>query len=137
MNVTVKIIPHSQHRYPTCGDWVFLSDEFLIIYVSNMNNWKYEMLVALHEQQEAILCKARGISQKEVDEFDMKYEKDRGLGLHSDDSEPGGDKRAPYFKEHYFATICERMLAAELDIDWSKYENAINDLFDVLPDTNS
>ena len=30
---------------------------------------------------------------------------------------------------NYVATICERMLAAELKVDWNAYEEAINNLF--------
>jgi hypothetical protein len=36
-------------------------------------------------------------------------------------SEPGDDPRAPYYREHQFASGMERLMAAELGIDWQQY----------------
>lgn len=128
MNITVKTIPHNRQRYPTVGDWWFESDNSLQIRVSNMHNPYYEYLVARHEQDEAILCMKRGIREKDVDEFDLFFEKEREQGKHKDTDEPGDDPRAPYHNEHKTATQAEMALAIALKIDWSKYEKAIYDL---------
>jgi hypothetical protein len=126
MIIDVKVIPHKQQRYETVGDWYFNKDNNrLTIRVSAMRNRNYEFLVALHEQVEAMLCIERGICEKEITLFDMKFEANRKDG---NTDEPGDDPLAPYRKEHFFATNIERLTAAELGIDWGEYEKAVNSL---------
>ena len=126
MFVDIKIIPHKEQRYETVGDWFFNPDNSrLTIRVSNMQNAKYEFLVALHEQVEAMLCLERKINEKDITLFDMVYEAERQEG---DFSEPGDSSNAPYKKEHFFATNIERLMALELGVSWEDYEKAVNSL---------
>lgn len=118
MKIVIETIPHNCQRYDTVGDWDF-KDETLFIRVSETGNWKYECLVGLHEMIEALLCKDRKISEREVTEFDMKF---TGKG------EPGRNKHAPYRREHNFATKLEKRMAAELFVAWGKYEDTLDDL---------
>jgi len=117
MNINIKTIPHKSQLYETVGDWRWGGDD-LNITVSDMGNWKYEMLVGIHEAIEALLCKDRNIEEKDVSDFDIEFEKNRQEG---NNDEPGDDKNAPYRKEHFFATSIERLLAAELSVDWKEY----------------
>jgi hypothetical protein len=39
---------------------------------------------------------------------------------------PGDDPRAPYHKQHVFAENIERLLAAELGVDWSAYDKEVS-----------
>ncbi len=126
----INIIDHDEQRYPTTGDWDIPHDEknlFFNVNVSKMRNWRYEMLVGIHELIEAVLCKHAGISEQAVTDFDVEFEKNRKPG---DDSEPGDDPRAPYFHQHSFATYVERKLAVQLDVDWDEYEAANERLYD-------
>lgn len=125
--ISIKVIPHSQQRYPTCGDWYYGEDKTLNICVSKMDDSRYEFLVALHELVEVKLCEWCGITQKVVDDFDMEYEKNRPEG---DCSEPGDSSHAPYKFQHCVATGIERMVAAMMGVDWSDYEASINRLFE-------
>ncbi len=93
--------------------------------MSKMSDWRYEMLIAVHELIEVALCKKDGISDVMVDQFDMDFEKNRAPG---DQSEPGDDPRAPYRKQHFVATTIERQLAVELGVDWDEYGKAIESL---------
>lgn len=114
----IQIIDHAQQRYDTVGDWFFEKD-ILHIRVSelpNDPNSSMALAIAFHEFCEVILCNEKGISQKDVDKFDMDW-----TGL-EDFSEPGDDPDAPYHLEHSFATSCERMLIAALGIPWANYE---------------
>lgn len=122
--IRIKFIPHNRQAYPTVGDWRYKKG-VLCIYVSQMSDWRYEVCVAVHELVEVILCRERGITVAEVDAFDKAYEKNRKAG---DDSEPGDHPKAPYRREHFFATNMEALLSAELGIDWAKYEGEINSL---------
>ena len=124
MKVTIEVIPNEQQRYPTVGDWQWDGDD-LTISVSQMGNWRYEMLVAVHELVECLLCRERGIRQEDVDEFDRRYESTRAkFNL----NEPGDEPFAPYYHEHQFATCIERLLANELGLNWQIYEGVVNEL---------
>lgn len=125
LDIKIATIPHQDQRYPTCGDWQSHFDTSIEIYVSDMNNWRMEACVAVHELVEALLCRHHEVDGMAVDVFDMQYEKNRPEGDHS---EPGDDPGAPYRKEHCFATGIERLLVAELGLDWRTYENVINAL---------
>lgn len=128
MNVTIKTIPHDKQVYETCGDWRFDEKGDLNIFISDMKNWKYEALVAIHELIEVCLCKDREITTEEVDAFDINFEEQRKIGFHSEQDEPGDDPDAPYRKEHFFATSVERLIAAELGVDWKEYDEAVVNL---------
>lgn len=125
IEITVKVIPHDTQRYETVGDWYFDNEDHptrLHIMVSDLGNWKYNFLVAMHEQTEAVLCLARGIKEKDVTIFDIAFEERREPG---NTDEPGDDKNAPYHQEHRYATMEEKALAVELGVIWEDYENAI------------
>jgi hypothetical protein len=127
MNVIVKVIPHASQRYETCGDWYFNSDNSqLYIMVSDTGNAQFNFLVAFHEQIEAMLCLERNIKEEDVTAFDEKYESERKAGDNT--SEPGDNLEAPYYKEHQYATVCERSLAEQLGVNWEEYEKAIYSL---------
>jgi hypothetical protein len=125
MNICVKVIPHSEHRYITVGDWWWDETGNLQIRVSAMDDWRYEALVAFHEEYEALACKRAGVLESEVTAFDKEYENQR---KQEDFSEPGDCPRAPYYIQHQQATICERQLALALGVNWEVYEAKINSL---------
>lgn len=126
MNIDLKVIPHERQAYPTCGNWYFRG-ETLVIRVSKMSDWRYELCVGVHEIVEALLCKHAGISEKKVSEFDIRYEKDRARGKYGD-QEPGNDPDAPYRTQHFTADIIERILAAALFIKWGEYNHEVGSL---------
>lgn len=117
MNVTIRVIPHEDQRYKTCGDW-FYGNGDLVVCVSDTGDWRSNTLVAVHELVEALLCKDV-ISQEAVDKFDME---------HPELDDPGDDPRAPYQFEHCFATSVERMLAAALKYPWRLHEERLSKL---------
>jgi hypothetical protein len=117
MNINIQTIAHKYQRYPTWGDWWFDINGDLQIRVSNFNDPDAEALIALHELVEVILCKKRGISQESVDKFDIDYVKENGM-----EGEPGDDPKAPYRKEHFFATNIERLMAEQLEFDWANWD---------------
>ena len=119
---TLEAIPARQQRYCTCGDWQFFPNDECLISVSAQEDWRHELLIAIHELVEAALCRQRGISQKAVDAFDMAFEQGRDLG---DESEPGDAPDAPYRREHRFAENIERQLAHELGVNWREYDEAL------------
>jgi hypothetical protein len=125
MKIQLRTIPHSEQRYDTCGDWEFLKDGSIRVSVSDMGNEDYAFLVAIHEAVEVWLCQKRGITQEDVDSFDIAYEANRPKG---DMREPGDHPSAPYRREHQFATKIERQLAKELSVNWEQYDAVVESL---------
>lgn len=118
MKISIQTIPHSLQRYNTVGDWY--TDKItgtVRIFVSELNSWRYELLVGVHEVVEAFLCMHDGVTQESVDAFDKQFV------THSE--EPGDDPEAPYQKQHCLATGIERILAACLGVKWADYEEAL------------
>jgi len=153
VNITIKIIPESEQRACVSGcDWRWEQEyhcdgcglafveksehcvdhacskcgklmghtEWLRVFVSPLSNWRHEVLLGLHEAFEAILCKHNGVSQAEVDAFDLEFDKH-----HPDDVAAGDDPRAPYAREHCFATAAERIMAGAMGISWEKYDREL------------
>lgn len=128
MKIIITTTDHKNQRYPTVGDWYFektVTEEVLQIKVSKLSDFRREMLIAVHELVEALLCYRDGVTQEQVDAFDMAYEKTRPEG---DDSEPGDSSEAPYQRQHCVATGIERILAAHLNVDWAEYEKELMSL---------
>ncbi len=125
MKINIETIPHHQQRYPTVGDYW---DEKGVeqIRVSEMPDWRYEMLVAVHELIEMALTKHREIAEESISEFDINFEDSRRNNLVT--GEPGDHPNAPYKREHFFATNLERLLAAELGVDWFEYDRHVEAL---------
>ena len=125
LNIVIRTINHEEQRYETVGDYFEGPSGTKNIRVSNMANEDYEFLVAIHEAIEQHLCNKRGISEQDITAFDEKFEEERKEGKHSDDEEPGFDPKAPYVKEHTFATKIEKLLAKELCISWDLYDKTV------------
>ncbi len=132
-NVNIRTIDHSQQRYDTVGDWID-GGEVLEIRVSNLGDWRYNALIAIHELVEVVLLQGHvgrygspGFAwiQKKVDEFDMAYEKARPP---ADFSEPGDSPEAPYHIQHGYATAAERMVCAALGLAWARYNGDVESL---------
>lgn len=123
LSIVIQTIPHECQRYDTVGDW-YQRDDTLYINISNMNNWRKEAGIAIHELSEFLLCKDKGITEADVDQFDLAFEANRAIG---DYSEPGDNSLAPYKQQHFTATTIERILVQALGVDWDDYEKTIND----------
>lgn len=119
--IRLRTVPHEIQRYNTVGDWIDYGDK-IEIRASSLSDEKLEFLILVHELVECGLCRFRGISQNMVDNFDLNHE------LESKETELGDLFDAPYRREHCFATAVERMLAAELDVCWSAYEEELQGL---------
>jgi hypothetical protein len=120
MKIVMEEIPHAAQRYPTCGDW-FTKDGVLNIRVSQEMGHDSCMLVAIHELVEVFLCYKAGISEGEVDAFDIAYEKEHA----NDDTEPGDDPAAPYQRQHNIAMGIERLLCAEIGMKWADHDGSV------------
>jgi hypothetical protein len=113
-----KIEVLDKMRYPTCGDYYKLEDNLTKIEIKKQLNEDYEFLIMVHELIEEYITRKRGITEQSITNFDLAWEE---LSEPKED-EPGNNKWAPYYKEHRFSENIERLICAELGIDWFKYE---------------
>lgn len=119
MKIVIQTIPHKNHRYSTCGDY-YTYNGVERIFVSDMKNWRYELLIAVHEIIEDYICKHKGIAEETITDFDED---------HPHAADPGFLPDSPYREQHHFATGIEMLLAKELGVDWLEYEKAVAELF--------
>ena len=115
--VNIITIPRNEQRYRTVGDWEFNSGE-LNIKVSKSDSKETDYLIAIHEMIEAILCQYNGVLSTEVDSWDMS---------HLNHPDPGSIPGCPYYREHMVATMIERLMAAELQVDWDEHEEILEE----------
>ncbi len=121
MNIAIKVVPPSEMRPTVDGaDWYWDENGDLQVRVCPMSDWRRETLLAIHEAVEAVMCKYNGVSQQAVDAFDIEYDK-----THATDCNAGDDPAAPYVREHCLATAIERILAAELEVNWESYDKEL------------
>ena len=127
MKVIIETIPHDQQRYDTVGDWSWEDVETLCIKVSaEMPDIRMSFLVAIHELVEALQCRHDGVTEKEVDEFDLDPETMRYCKEF--DIEPGDHPISPYRNQHCLATGVERILCSTFGLNWAEYEDSLNEL---------
>ena len=129
LDIHIKTIPHKEHRYPTFGDYWRSADGKQEMRISEMGNDDYAFLIAIHELIEWYLTEKRGVKEEDIKAFDEMFEKERLQGLHDEQKESGFDPRAPYVKEHTFATGIEKQLAKELGVEYDAYNSELNSLF--------
>lgn len=132
LGILIQDIPHREQRYNTCGDYFEEKLEYspelggyptlLHVKVSKLPSRREMFLVAIHELIELALCEAEGIGIEEIDRFDMQE------GMDIEGIEPGDHPDAPYYKQHQIASGIERILAAEMGVDWLTYERHIAEL---------
>lgn len=127
----LRTISHRRQRYDTSGDYFKRGPQWFFR-ISRMKDKRYCWLVLCHEFIEWCLCQLHSIKQKDIDRFDLAYEARRnhkrtpcGCKYRED---PGDDIHAPYYQEHRVATQCEQIIAKALDVEWDKYEQAVDQL---------
>lgn len=124
-DINIKFIDSKEQRYQTCGDYweTNSSYEFRI---TKQDNSDKNLLILIHEMIEYALCTKRGITEKEIMDYDLKWNECGGTEMAD---EPGNQKeikgflsQAPYYNEHRIAENYERQLASHLDINWAEYD---------------
>ncbi len=124
MKIIIETIPQKNQRYLTVGDYWDETDGTKRIAISEMGDWRYAVLVAVHELIESAICETRGISEPDIAAFDVE---------HPELGDPGRDERAPYHREHMFADCVERLLARELGVNWEQYDAMCDAVWDSDP----
>jgi len=121
VRIEIKSIDPAAIRYPTCGDWVWLPDGSLQIFVPDYANENSAFLVALHEIAEAWMCRDAGISEEAVSKWDIE---------HPDAPEPAEVEGSPYMEQHSIATQVELRVAAGMGINWKNHDKWVQNAGD-------
>jgi hypothetical protein len=110
MRIIIEAKAEQEMRYSTEGDWFVDQVGDLRIQSIGLDPLAQDeaFLVALHELVEAKLCRHAGITEAEVDAFDLAFV---GIG------EPGDAWNCPYRKQHRQAMLIEHMMASFLGLD--------------------
>ena len=119
-NITIEVIPHNWQAYNTAGNY-FAVDGGAAIFVSQLPDWRYEALIAVHEFIEMLLTTHDKISWKDVTDWDT-------IGAGKDSDDPGAMPDAPYHTQHMRAEQVEKQVAEWLDVDWAEYNAALDAL---------
>jgi hypothetical protein len=129
VKIIIEVIDHANQRYPTCGDYFFDDEGTFHIKVSHTGDSRYNALIAVHELVESVLIAENEIPIQSIDNFDKSFEilREKYPSVIGD-MEPGDMTSAPYYREHKFATKIEKLLAEQLGVEWSLYEQRINEL---------
>lgn len=123
MDIHIKVVPPSEMRPEVDGaDWYFDEAGDLQVRICPMSDWRYEMLLAIHETVEAIMCDHNGVTVAQVDKFDQEYDL---AHPNQPDLNAGDDPQAPYRHEHCFATAIERILCGVLGVNWKEYDDEL------------
>lgn len=130
-NYNVQVIPHASQRYNTGGDYWIDANGVRQIRISDFEDPDLEYLILIHELIEIKLNEKAGVTDEMVDQFDFEYERNRPPG---DESEPGDDPRAPYYRQHQFATRVERAMAEQLGVDWDAYGVSYEEMMATYPE---
>jgi len=124
MRITIESVPHGVCRNKGVGDYGGSWCD-LWIKVSHMRNWRYIVLVAVHELVEVAICRHQKITNRAITAFDKQFEAKRRPG---NVDEPGNDLNAPYRSAHRTATKIEKVLAKALEVDWKQYSKLVDSL---------
>jgi hypothetical protein len=126
VKVVIKTIPNNSQRYETIGDWWYDKDGTLQIRISEFDEPRHSMAVALHELFEAFAATNNKHTEEEVTKFDLWFE-DQLKEEKVPDSldEPGMHPKCPYNLEHQYGTAAEMILLTLLGCNWWEYEEAV------------
>jgi hypothetical protein len=115
-SILMVVIPHKNQRYDTVGDWIEPSPGQRMISVSRCGSDESEIAVGIHEIIEQTLCAKAGITQADVDRWDLAF---------TGDGEPGEAEGCPYFWQHVAATEVEQAVCKAFGLPWEDHERTL------------
>jgi hypothetical protein len=118
----IKTIPHTEQRYNTPADYTTDEEGVTSILVSELGNVDSEMGVALHEFIESHLCRMAGVTDEEIDAWDMQFDQRADADEYA---EPGDHPEAPYHEQHKFALKMERLFIEQAGHNWDEHDKRV------------
>lgn len=120
----IEVIPHAQQRYNTPADYTTDPESGVttIRISEEIGNPFSIMAVAIHEMTEVRLCRLAGVTDEQIDAWDMSFD-DRPDA--DDYPEPGNHPDAPYHTQHMVALKAERAYVEAMGMDWKRHDEAV------------
>lgn len=109
--IKIRTKPYKDMRYPTVGDWQEKRGVIQITVAKELGLVS-GLAMALHEIVEKVKCDMTGVTEQQVDEWDMSH-------LLTDD--PGLDPDAPYHEQHLSGEAMERAACVIFNLPWKKH----------------
>jgi hypothetical protein len=121
--IRFKVIPYEAMRYEDAADWYYCpACGCLTIVAADTGEWRYNLLLLVHETVEALLCRWHGVRQKDADNWDTMVWPNMHPAVQDFYGGYAGDHPyCPYHQEHKWATRVERCLAVLLLVRWARY----------------
>ena len=127
MDIYIKTVPNEEIKkrmgFTGADWWTDENGEVQVRVASELNDWRQEFILAMHETAEIGMCKYLGITQEQVDDFDKHFQQTHDMDLFA-----GDEPDAPYKIPHTFATAIERILAGVMNVDWNPYDDNLGKL---------
>ena len=120
--IRIKVIPHSEQKYDTVGDYWQTKNGNWEMRISEMTP-EYELAVIEHELAEMVRTIRDGVKWSDVDKFDTET-----VYLVDPDniSDPGLSRKAPYHKQHMLSDKIERLIIKQDGGTWEDYNDYLD-----------
>jgi hypothetical protein len=122
-DIVVKFIPIEEQRYNTAGDY-WEDEDNIHFRITKQENKQSEIAILLHEITEFFLTRERGLTEREITEYDLAWETLHNQGFTQAD-EPGNEPGCPYKDEHDISLIIERIFCMAAGINWQKHDEQL------------
>lgn len=133
MKIEVHILAEEDMRYTrelnafTLGDYYHRAGA-LHFEVCDTGSDLFNKLILIHELVEQTLIEVKGLKEKDIDDWDVMFERLLNEGKVPEDAEPGAYPGCPYWHEHMFADLVERMMLNHLGMNYDQYNQHILNL---------
>jgi len=127
-SIDITAVPHGEQSYDTPAEWEEPVEGVWQIAVSDLRDWRYNLLTALGQQIEMALCKQAGVTSEQIQAFAVAHGKRRRAGDSDYQGAPGDHPDAPHKQAHRFAQQMLKQIAPELGVVWSRYQRALEAL---------
>lgn len=117
LNITIATIPQKEQDYDTLGDYKGHARR-RFIEVSELGDWRWEFLIALHELCEQNMQIALDISEESIVSWDKN---------HPESDDPGSIPGCPYQDIHLMSESIEKMVCEKSGWSWEEYNKALDE----------
>ncbi len=125
----IKSVHKESQRYETLGDYYF-EDGVRTFVITKTGNPLWDDLIFIHEFIEEVLTRNQGITEPQILEYDLEFERRLENGEVNKDAEPGEQSDCPYKVQHSVAESVERIMLNHLGISFGEYNETIMKIFE-------
>lgn len=138
MNIDIKSIPFKDMPYPSLDGYWDNPDGSVSFRTCSEMSEQGQFLVLIHAMTEYFMCKFKGISEPDIQAWDLKIEELIKQGKLSIDEDPGysiiidptgAPIQSPYRDQHHLSTAIEALLLPFVGITEAEYYDEMESLW--------